>query len=437
MTEQIRHFRPVAGEDRMVRQALTRFQRGDDRVPYGVRPVIEESWQRCLRSGVDPIAPRTAPYGTDPLRRSARNQELLEASEAVMTQARNALSGCRTMLILADTAGEVLRTEGDDNALSAAEGAGMTPGSNWSEAARGTSALGTSLYLGNAVHVHGPEHYCRTHHLWTCSAGVVRDPVDEGVLGALSVAGSSHVFDPHLFPLVLASAAGVRAALAEREDLRRKQLLEHALDMLSRRSITGLMLFDRRGRLLSADSRARSALAALGAEEDAAPTARLLGLDVCPARGAGAAPLPSWLRSRWLEPVMAREERIGTIVKLPGALQVSSAWRGGLPRYRLRRVMAYVDSRLGGPISLDDLATVAGVSRFHFHRQFRRSVGVTPHDYVLRMRIERAKGLLTGSDLTVGEVSGAVGFADQSHFSNIFRKLTAMTPRGFRNSMAN
>jgi AraC family transcriptional regulator len=64
-------------------------------------------------------------------------------------------------------------------------------------------------------------------------------------------------------------------------------------------------------------------------------------------------------------------------------------------------------------------------------------VGVTPHDYVLRMRIERAKGLLTGSDLTVGEVSGAVGFADQSHFSNIFRKLTAMTPRGFRNSMAN
>lgn len=433
MTEQISRFRPVAGEDRMVRQALTRFQRGDDPVPYGVRPVIEESWQRCLRGGVDPIAPRTATHGTDPLRRSARNQELLEASEAVMTQARSALSGCRTMLILADTAGEVLRTEGDDNALSAAQGAGMTPGSNWSEAARGTSALGTSLYLGNAVHVHGPEHYCRSHHLWTCSASVVRDPVDEGVLGALSVAGSSHVFDPHLVPLVLASAAGVRAALAEREDLRRKQLLEHALDMLSRRSTTGLMLFDRRGRLLSADSRARSALAALGAEEDAAPTARLLGLDVC----AGAAPLPSWLLSRWLEPVMAREERIGTIVKLPGALQVSSSWRGGLPRYRLRRVMAYVDSRLGGPISLDDLATVAGVSRFHFHRQFRRSVGVTPHDYVLRMRIERAKGLLTGSDLTVGEVSGAVGFADQSHFSNIFRKLTAMTPRGFRNSMSN
>jgi AraC-like DNA-binding protein len=435
MTELVRQPLPVADEDALVRTALARFQRGEDRVPRGVRPVIEESWQRCLRSGVDPIAPRSSPRGGDPLRRSARNQELLDASEAVMAQAKRALSGCRTMLILAGVAGEVLRTEGDDNTLAAADGAGITLGSNWSEAARGTSGLGTSLYLGDAVHVHGPEHYCHTHHIWTCSASVVRDPVDEAVLGALSVAGPSDAFDPHLFPLVLASAAGVRAALAEREDLRRKQLLEHALAMLSRRTTTGLMLFDRRGRLLNADARARAALATLGAEDGAAPSARLLALDVCRAVDGSAMPLPFWLRSRWLEPVMAGGERIGTIVKLPGPLQVSSSWSGGLPRYRLRRVLAYVDSRLGGPISLDDLARVAGVSRFHFHRQFRRSVGVTPHAYVLQMRIERAKGLLTGSDLTVGEVSEAVGFADQSHFSNIFRKLTAMTPRGFRNSM--
>jgi sigma-54 dependent transcriptional regulator, acetoin dehydrogenase operon transcriptional activator AcoR len=436
MTEFVSHHRPVTGEDTTVATALARFQRGDDRVPHGVRPVIEESWQRCLRSGVDPISPRAPLRSGDPGRRSARNQELLEASDAVMAQARTALSGCRTMLILADAAGEVLRTDGDDNALAAAQSVGLICGSNWSEAACGTSGLGTALYLGDAVHVHGPEHYCRTHHIWTCSASVVRDPVDEGVLGALSVAGPSDAFDPHLFPLVLASAAGVRSALAEREELRRKQLLEYALAMLSRRTTTGLMLFDRRGRLLTADARARSALATLGGEDDAAPPARLLALDVCAATGASVAPLPFWLRSRWLEPVMAGAERIGTIVKLPVALQISLSRSGGLPRYKLRRVMAYVDARIGGPISLDDLATVAGVSRFHFHRQFRKSAGVTPHEYVLRVRIERAKGLLTGSDLTVGEVSGAVGFADQSHFSNIFRKLTAMTPRSFRNSMS-
>ena len=245
MTESVARSRSVTGKATAIAAALARFQRGDDRVPRGVRPVITESWQRCLRSGVDPIAPGAALSGGTSVR-CARNHELLEASDAVMAQASSALSGCRTMLILANACGEILRTDGDDNALAAAEGAGISRGSNWSEAARGTSGLGTSLYVGDAVHVHGPEHYCHTHHAWTCSAAVVRDPVDEAVLAALSVAGPSEVFDPHLFPLVLASAAGVRAALAEREDLRRNQLLEYALAMLSLGSTTGLVLFDGR-----------------------------------------------------------------------------------------------------------------------------------------------------------------------------------------------
>jgi AraC-like DNA-binding protein len=413
-----------------------RFQRGEDRVPRGVRPVIEESWQRSLRGGVDPVMPRPV-RGAEPARLPAvRRLELLEASHAVMAQARTALSGCGTMLILADATGVVLRTDGDDNALAAADGVGLTRGTNWSESARGTCGTGTALYLGDALHVHGPEHYCQTHQSWTCSASVVRDPVDDSVLGALSVAGPSDAFDPHLFPLVLATAAGVRSALAEREDLRRKRLLEHALAVLSRGRATGLMLFDRRGRLVTADARARSALASLCATEDETHFTRIVALDVCAGPEASVAQMPFWLRGQWLEAVIADDERIGTIVKFPGTLQSVSAMGSGLPRYKLRRVVAYVDARLGGPISLDDLANVAGVSRFHFHRQFRKSVGVTPREYVLRARIERAKGLLTESDLTVGEVSGAVGFADQSHFSNIFRRLTAMTPRGFRNSMS-
>jgi AraC family transcriptional regulator len=123
-------------------------------------------------------------------------------------------------------------------------------------------------------------------------------------------------------------------------------------------------------------------------------------------------------------------------VKIPATIHAALSKEGGLPRYKLRRVIAYIDARIGDNISLEDLASVAGVSRFHFHRQFKKSLGVTPHDYILRARIERAKGLLIESDLTVGEVSGAVGFVDQSHFSHTFRRLTAMTPRSFRNFMS-
>ena len=433
----VSNFRTLAGDDPAIRAALVRFQRGEDRVPRGVRPVIEESWQRSLRGGVDPVLPHAVRNAEPGRSRTGRRQELLDASRTVMAQAKTALSGCGTMLILADAAGVVLRTDGDDNALADANGIGLSPGSTWSESARGTCGIGTSLYLGETLlHVHGPEHYCREHQSWSCSASVVRDPVDDSLLGALSVGGPSGAFDPHWLPLVLATANGVCAALAEREELRRKRLLEYALAMLSRRSTTGLMLFDRRGRLVTADARARSALASLCATDDETLFTRIVALDECAGPEASVAQMPFWLRGQWLEAVIADDERIGTIVKFPGTLPAVSALGSGLPRYKLRRVVAYIDARLGSPISLDDLANVAGVSRFHFHRQFRKSVGVTPREYVLRARIERAKGLLTESDLTVGEVSGAVGFADQSHFSNIFRRLTAMTPRSFRNSMS-
>jgi len=429
--------RPDAVEDVRIGAALERFRSSDDVVPRGMRPVIEESWQRCFRNGLgrteSSALQRSAAPASRPL--SARALELREASDAVMAQASKTLAGCGTFMALTDATGVVLRADGDEQVVADAASIGVTAGSNWSEALRGTNGLGTALYLGDYVQVHGPEHYCLSACTWTCVANVVRDPVDQAVVGALAISGPNDAFDAHLPPLVLASVARVSAALTAQEELRRKRLLEHALTMVSRKSTTGLMLFDRRGRLLTADARARAALAALGAASAAAASARVWALDFC-LDDTTLAQLPFWLRADWLEAVVAGEQRIGTIVKIPATIHAPLARESGLPRYKLRRVIAYIDARLSDTISLEDLASVAGVSRFHFHRQFKKSLGVTPHDYILRARIERAKGLLLESDLTVGEVSGAVGFVDQSHFSHTFRRLTAMTPRNFRNCMA-
>src|SRR6516225_8902815 len=115
----------LTGDAAAIRAALARLQRGDDRVPRAVRPVIEESWQRCLRSGVDLVMPHAVRSAAPERSGSKRAQELLDASQAVMTPARTALRGCGTMLILADAAGMVLRTDGDDNALAAAQGVGL------------------------------------------------------------------------------------------------------------------------------------------------------------------------------------------------------------------------------------------------------------------------------------------------------------------------
>jgi AraC family transcriptional regulator len=95
---------------------------------------------------------------------------------------------------------------------------------------------------------------------------------------------------------------------------------------------------------------------------------------------------------------------------------------------RVARVRAYIDHHLGDEISLEDLARVAGLSRFHFARQFRAHTGESPMGYLLRTRVERAKALLRDSQTRVVDISAELGFADQSHFARRFRRLVGMPP---------
>ena len=81
-------------------------------------------------------------------------------------------------------------------------------------------------------------------------------------------------------------------------------------------------------------------------------------------------------------------------------------------------------------ISLDELATHAELSRFHFVRAFKRHTGFTPHAFQIRLRLERARALLT-SGVSPAETAVSVGFADQSHFTRHFKRLFRMTPGEF------
>lgn len=105
---------------------------------------------------------------------------------------------------------------------------------------------------------------------------------------------------------------------------------------------------------------------------------------------------------------------------------------GGLPGYKLRRVFDYIDANLDDDIGLGDLAGVAGLSRFHFSRAFRRSTGKTPQQFVMHRRVERAKELLRRGDLPLVEVSQRAGFKNQSHFTTLFRRYTNLTPKLWR-----
>lgn len=97
-----------------------------------------------------------------------------------------------------------------------------------------------------------------------------------------------------------------------------------------------------------------------------------------------------------------------------------------------RRVREHVHQNLDASLTLDELAAVAGMSRFRFARGFRHSTGTTPHEFVVRARVGRARVLLERTGTPLFEVAARCGFADQSHLTREFRKRTGTTPGRYR-----
>jgi AraC-like DNA-binding protein len=105
-----------------------------------------------------------------------------------------------------------------------------------------------------------------------------------------------------------------------------------------------------------------------------------------------------------------------------------------LPKWRLKRVVDYVNAHLASRITLADLAGAAGRTRMHFAAQFRVATGSRPHDFVLRRRIERAQQLLRDPSLALADIALGVGFQNQAHFTTVFKRFTGATPHRWRRS---
>jgi AraC-like DNA-binding protein len=103
-----------------------------------------------------------------------------------------------------------------------------------------------------------------------------------------------------------------------------------------------------------------------------------------------------------------------------------------LPKWRLARVNQYIDAHMEETIRLADLAKAAGLTKMHFAAQFRASVGMCPHEYLLRQRIRRAQTLLQDSGQRLVDVALSVGFQAQSHFTTVFRRYVGDSPHRWR-----
>jgi AraC family transcriptional regulator len=108
---------------------------------------------------------------------------------------------------------------------------------------------------------------------------------------------------------------------------------------------------------------------------------------------------------------------------------------GALPRGTLRIVVEYIEVHLNAGLTLAQMAAVAHRSAYHFARQFKAATGMALHQYVIARRVARAQQLLhPDQDLALAEIAAHVGFADQSHFTQHFKRLVGVTPHQFRRS---
>lgn len=106
--------------------------------------------------------------------------------------------------------------------------------------------------------------------------------------------------------------------------------------------------------------------------------------------------------------------------------------RGGLAPWQLKRVNDYIEANLDSTIRATDLARIARLSVSYFSRTFRRSVGYSPHAYLMRLRIRRAQDIMRSSEHPLSRIALECGLSDQSHFSRVFRKLVGTNPWAWR-----
>lgn len=114
----------------------------------------------------------------------------------------------------------------------------------------------------------------------------------------------------------------------------------------------------------------------------------------------------------------------------------SEGQRRGLATWHIRKIADFVEPRLGSPLTLEDLASHVGLSRYHFCTAFKRATGTSPNEWLTIKRIDRAAVLLVRSNASVADIALSVGYGTPSAFSACFRRVMGMTPTAYRHQAA-
>jgi AraC-like DNA-binding protein len=116
----------------------------------------------------------------------------------------------------------------------------------------------------------------------------------------------------------------------------------------------------------------------------------------------------------------------------PEGAQVATDKGGGLRPWQARKVRAYIDSHITGPVPVADICALVQLSEAHFSRSFRRTFSQSPHAFVIRRRVELAAQYMLQTEAPLSDIALRCGFTDQPHLCKHFRQITGHTPAAWR-----
>ncbi len=357
-------------------------------------------------------------------------------------------------LLFCDSGGVAVDHRGDDADATLFKHWGTWLGGVWSEAVEGTNGIGTCIAEERPITVHRTEHFRSRHKDLSCSAAPVFD-VDGSLIAVLDVSAVDPERSERAHALTGALTASSARAIEERifrEQFRRQWIVAVGAPQAG---ASGLLLAaDGHQRIVGANRAARTSLllddfrlrsgVSLWAffERDLALFGRKDTADV-PTRLIVAGSDETWpalltpperASGEWQSIATAAlhaRPRLDQLAALQRSEPPPQA-RGGLSPGAGRRVREHVDAHLSENIDLAGLAAIAGLSVYHFARAFKQSTGVTPHHYLVKRRIERAKEMLACTKEPLAEIALATGFSDQSHLARHFRQILGTTPSQYR-----
>jgi transcriptional regulator of acetoin/glycerol metabolism len=227
-------------------------------IPTGLLPsAIEMSWERCLGYGLD--NDRTTEF--EPLERVLlseqieKSRHLLTHAQPVMDVLFEQIVDTQNVVVLANNAGYILHSCGDPEFLTRAEKVALSPGVEWSEANRGTNAIGTALAMGEPVAVDGSQHFLSANRFLTCSASPIFDPHGK-LSGILDVSGDHRSSNRHTMALVRMSVQMIENRMFASAFNEMLTLRFHARPEFVGTLCEGMAAFSEDGTLLSANRNA-------------------------------------------------------------------------------------------------------------------------------------------------------------------------------------